>query len=274
MARGSLFRIAGVGVALAWSGLGAADENAGWTEASMVTLTNGQVVHPDLSDPGLEGAITVRVARHLPRRLRRELRGKGRGSFDEFGGPISLLSSTFPSPPMTTRYDGRSRTVRLEPTLPMAPGQYTLTIQPEVMVPRHYWREGMEAYSLSFIVGNDFSPPEVRDSVPAPNQSEVPLHAAVIVTFNESLDAASVVHGSTVFVEDAGVDPPVPVAGLLMTKRDNFDLSFEPDAATGFPPSTRIRVRILGGGGTDAVRDRVGNALAQDFVLEFDTKAE
>jgi hypothetical protein len=75
-----------------------------------------------------------------------------------------------------------------------------------------------------------------------------------------------VIYGQTVFIEDGGVNPPVPVNGTLALKRDGFDMVFTPDPCVGFPPATTIVVRLLGVGGGNItwIKDRVGNGMAGD----------
>ena len=62
---------------------------------------------------------------------------------------------------------------------------------------------------------------------PVPNQKEVAKTSQIIVTFNESLTPATVTT-ATFTVVDGGTNPPTPIAGTLVTSRDDFDIVFTP----------------------------------------------
>ena len=276
MARGSrVLGVAGFLVAIVggWPGEGV---GAAWADdppfVLAVTPTNGQAVLPDLSDPGLDGAVTLRV-RLGRRQIRRLRRGVPADSYDDFRNPLSLLDGSFRHVGYGWDYDPRLQSLVLRPDLPMPDGQYTVTLDLGALWSRHGRRAPWGILRTSFTVGSDVHPPRVRDVSPAPNQFEVPLSAPASIVFNESIDPYTVVSGRTVFVEEVGADPPVPEDGTLVLRDDGFIVEFRPDAVAGWPPSSAIRVRLLGAGHAECVRDRVGNPLPEDYVLEFDTKA-
>jgi hypothetical protein len=103
--------------------LGAGSATARVHQVEWAAPANGQAVSPDLSDDGLQGEIRVHLK--IPPRLRRLLK---RG--DGFDGPraVTLLRQDFAAVPFEVRYRRRSRILAILPDLPLAGGQYTLTL--------------------------------------------------------------------------------------------------------------------------------------------------
>jgi hypothetical protein len=124
----------------------------------------------------------------------------------------------------------------------------------------------VEDFRTSFTVGPDVFPPRMGETVPAANQSDAPLFEPIRVVFDESLDPATCVLGTTVLVEDVSRDPPVPVEGTLVLRGDGFVLEFHPDPCFGLPPGSTVRVRLA-----PQVADRKGNAF-EGAEFSFATK--
>jgi len=231
-----------------------------------VLPANGQVVLPDLSDEGLDGAISVQV--RVPLARRRHLRyqyGMERTS------AVSLLRHDFAAVPHEVRYRPGAGFLTVAPGLPLADGQYTLALESRLL-----GKPGPldVDFRTSFTVGPDVYPPRILSTEPAANQAVVPPFARIRVAFNESLDPATLVLGETVLVEDVGVDPPRPIGGVVVLRGDDFVLEFVPDPCIGYPPATTVRLRVLGGSHEAAVRDVVGNALEDDLLLGFATAGD
>jgi hypothetical protein len=251
--------------------LGAGSATARLHEVEGAAPFNGQVVRPDLSDEGLDGAVRVNV--RIPARFRRGLRDPS-GQWDGNGPAVSLLDQGFRSVLESARYRSRTRELVIHPTLPLPEGQYTLTLWKGLLGKPGILDGLIGDFRTSFTVGPDVYPPVIQLTEPAANQTEVPRFTPVVVSFNESLDPASVVLGKTVFVEDAGAEPPRPVEGTLLLREGGFDLVFAPDPCFGLPPGTAVRVRLLGAGNGQAVADRKGNALPWDYSFGFRTAGE
>ncbi|HEU4394309.1 MAG TPA: Ig-like domain-containing protein, partial [Planctomycetota bacterium] len=166
-------------------GSGALGAGAPMPEAGLPA--NGDEVSPDLSDPGLEGAIRIRIP-VPPGRVRWLLRP--RNQFDQTGPAVQLFDREFARVPADAAYRRRDRMLTVRPGLPLPPGQYTLTLDRSLLVRRRHLDDdgGIEDFRISFTVGPDLHAPVVRDSSPAANQSRVPPFTPVRVVFNESLD--------------------------------------------------------------------------------------
>jgi len=259
-------------VLLAAALLFGAQRAVGYRAPSAVLPMNGDEVSPDLSDPGLEGAIRVHV--RVPRGRVKHL-VEEQNQLHSLGPALRLVDHRFAAVPAEADYRRRDRLLTIRPESALPPAQYTLEIDPTLLVSRRRRTvEHLETFRTSFTVGPDVYGPVLRDLSPAPNQSEVPRFAAVSAVFNESLDPATCVLGRSVLVEDVGKDPPVAVTGTLTLAGNGFVLEFVPDPCSGHPPSTRIRIRLAGGGDPDAVRDRAGNRLEAALSFEFDTKGD
>ncbi len=239
-----------------------------------LTPTNGQEVLPDLSDPGLDGVVTILLRHRLRPWQRRLLRRGSRGSFNGSGEPVSLLTHDLTRAPAAIVLSPETRSLILVPERPLSEAQYTLTIDRRLLWPSRRLQEWHRDIRTSFTVGPDVHPPRVREVTPAPNQMEVPPFTPVSIVFNESMDPKAVILGRSVFVEYAGLGPPLPVEGTLTLGDDGFLVQFTPDPCVGLPPATRIRIRLFGAGNAEAVADRVGNALEEDYAFEFWTKGE
>jgi hypothetical protein len=227
-----------------------------------VTPTNGQETLANMSDPEVGGRLTMKFT-GLPMASSMI---DNTNAFNGLTPNVQILDQSFSRVPGTPSVDKSSRAFTFTPqggVLP--PAQYTVTVSKFVSSSGgKLLNNGVEDYSASWTVGPDVYPPVIRNTSPAANQSEVPIYTPIVITFNESLDPASVVLGQTVFVEDGGVNPVQPVNGTLALKRDGFDMVFTPDPCVGMPPSTTVVVRLLATGSVSFIRDKIGNGLVGD----------
>jgi len=243
-----------------------------------MTPTNGQETLTDLSDPGLGGKVSARFST-TPRT----------GSIIDLTNPfngltpdVQILDQTFARVPGQPSLDPLTQTFSFAPAgNVLGNAQYTLTLTRFVNTTSgSRLNEGVEDFSSSWTVGADIYPPVIRNTTPAVNQNEVPLLQDVVITFNESLDASTVVLGQTFFIEDGGTNPPTPLLGTLSLKRDGFDVRFRPDPCVGMPSATTVVVRMLAQAPANGsyFKDRVGNGLVQQGAtgqvqFQFNTKS-
>ena len=241
-----------------------------------VTPTNGQETLANLSDPDLNGRLTLTLS-GVPTASSII---DPQNAVNLLTPNVQILDQSFARVRGTPAVDAATRTVTFTPaggSLPAA--QYTVTMSKFVTgTGGQLLNSGLEDFSSSWTVGPDVYPPVVRNVSPANNQSDVPLFTPIVVTFNESINPASVVLGQTVFVQDGGTNPPTQLSGTLLLKRNGFDLVFQPDPCVGLPPSTTVVLRMLGANNVSFIRDLVGNALVGDpnnsneVQLQFNTK--
>lgn len=104
----------------------------------------------------------------------------------------------------------------------------------------------------------DITPPLVRFVVPAEGETSVPRNAAVIVRFDEALQASSVAP-DFISVTCAEVEQPL----VTQLSEDQSIVSVRPES--DLPASTTCVLDIAG------VRDAAGNPLAAPFSSSFDT---
>jgi hypothetical protein len=240
-----------------------------------VTPTNGQETLTDLSDPELNGKLTVQFS-EIPDA---STMINPENAFNGLTPNVQVLNQGFVRVAGTPSVDKQSRSFTFTPAGGiLTPQQYTLTVSKFVGTRSgKLLNAGLEDFSASWTVGPDVYSPVIRNTSPAANQQDTPLFTPIVITFNESLDPASVVLGQTVFIQDGGTNPPTQLNGTLLLKRDGFDVVFIPDPCAGLPPSTTVVVRLLTPTNTSFVRDRVGNALVGDpatneVQFQFNTK--
>ncbi len=229
------------------------------------TPTNGQETTTLLSDPELNGRLTVRFS--TPPRERSFI--DRANAFNGLTPNVQILDHNFARVQGTPNVDPLTREFTFVPAgASLTVGQYTVTVSKFAQsVDGQTLNAGTKDFSSSWTVGPDIYPPVVRNTSPAQGQNDVAPFTPTVVTFNESLDPSSVVLGQTVFVLDGGTNPPANINGTLQLERDGFDLVFYPDQCVGYPPSTTVVVRMLGLGNISAIKDRVGNSLASGTNL-------
>jgi hypothetical protein len=243
-----------------------------------VTPTNGQETLKDMSDPELNGQLTLQFTT-VPKAASMI---DPTNSFNQLTPYVQILDQAFARVAGTPNIDKQTRTFTFTPAGgQLNNGQYTVTVSKFVTASDgSLLNSGVEDFSASWTVGADIYPPVVRNTTPAPNQTNTPLFNPIVITFNESIDPTSVVLGQTVYVQDGGTNPPTQINGTLFLKRNGFDMVFLPDPCQGLPPSTTVVVRLLGAGNTSFIRDRVSppNGLVGDpansyeYSFQFNTK--
>ncbi len=111
----------------------------------------------------------------------------------------------------------------------------------------------------------DDQPPTVLSSAPAPGATGVPPGSAVLVTFSEDLDPASITPGSFQLLDANGSEVTASRAYDPLTR--TASLVPATDLAWGATYTARVR------GGAAGVTDEAGNPLAADWNATFTTKA-
>ena len=115
-------------------------------------------------------------------------------------------------------------------------------------------------------VAVDTTPPTVGDVTPQDAATDVALGAGVEATFSKQMDA-STIDGTTFTLTGQG--DPTPVAATVGYDAATNRATLTPDAELA--PSTTYTATLKGGAG--GVKDRAGNALAQEKVWSFSTVA-
>jgi hypothetical protein len=244
--------------------------------------TNGQEVLSTLADAGEEqdaGKITLTFSERVdPISIL-----DANNAFNGLTSDVNILNSAFQRVPGTPSITGpRGNILEFVPAGGVLPnGQYTVTVSRDVKsFDGSQLNLGVRDYHAAFTVGADTYNPVIRNTFPAPAQKDVAKTSPVIVTFNESLNAATVNSG-TFTVVDGGVNPPAPIAGVVTLSPDGFDMIFTPDPANPMPPNATIVVTITGGlaGVTDAIGnpfdgDITSPASYDNYVFQFETVKE
>jgi len=111
----------------------------------------------------------------------------------------------------------------------------------------------------------DETPPEVVPAAinPVHHANGVSLRPAIILTFDEDIDAASVVMGGNFSLNHGA-------KGRLSFPEDGRSIIFTP--TSDLDPNRKYRVEVLGG--TAGIKDLSGNALAADFEWTFTTRSD
>ncbi len=243
------------------------------------TPTNNQECNNDLSDPGLEGVITLNASVPLdPNAILDPT-----NAYNGLTSDLNILDSGFErvrGTPIITGDNGNVLTFLPQGGV-LANGQYTVTVSRDVKALNgQLLNLGQFDYRTSFTVGQDIYKPKIRTTYPAPNQKDVDKTSDVIIIFNESLSPASVTT-NTVTVMNGSANPPVPVNGTIKTARDNFEIIFTPDPANPMPANATIVVTVYGG--ANGVADVLGNTYEApdptapgypNYVFQFDTVKE
>lgn len=239
-----------------------------------VLPTNHQEVETDLSD--VDGVITVRFSERLAKGTVLDDNNR----FNKLSSDVNILDSAFARVPGEPTITGdRKNVLTFVPSGGVLPnGQYTVTVTRDVT---NYaggrLNNGLYDFHSAFTVGPDTYSPVIRNTYPAPNQTEVAKDSTVSVVFNESLNPATVTN-ATFTVVDGGTNPPTPINGTVKVVRDNFEVVFTPDPTSPMPPNTTIVVTILGG--ASGVTDQVGNPFEGDpatpgsYQFQFSTVTE
>jgi hypothetical protein len=271
-----LFPMAGLLAACGGGGGSGGGDDGGQFIVLAVTPTNSQETLEDMSDPELDGKLTIKFSSAPTKESILDPTNSVNGCTPY----VQILNQAFARVQGQPSLDRQGRQFTFTPNGgKLDKAQYTVTLSKFVKTGAgSLLNAGLEDFSASWTVGPDSYNPVVRNTTPASNQNDAPLFNPIVITFNESLDSSSVVLGQTVFVQDGGTNPPTQLSGTLGLRRNGFDLVFVPDPCVGLPPSTTVVVRMLGAGNTTFIRDLVGNPLVGDpannneLVLQFNTK--
>ena len=117
------------------------------------------------------------------------------------------------------------------------------------------------AKTLDLTVAPDLVPPQVTGASLIDNASDVPVNAAITVTFSEALASATVSGSSVVMTATASGQP---VAGIVTLAPDRRSITFTP--ATPFSTGQSYQLNIGTG-----MTDDAGNLLPAHYLLRFTT---
>lgn len=154
------------------------------------------------------------------------------------------------------------RELRLVPEKALLPGvTYTISVAAGVQAVTDVSGNVLTAgQTRTFTVGTDATAPRRVASLPTSDAVRVSISVAPQVTFDETIDAASLGSASVTLSHATGaVAGAVTLAGAVVT--------FTP--TTLLAPATRYELKITGG--PDGLRDLAGNPLAADVRLAFTT---
>ena len=241
----------------------------------MQTLpTNRQEVANDLGDPGLEGVIRVFFSEQLMRASVID----DTNTYNHLTSDVNILDSGMERVEGLSLLSPDRMSLVFTPAGDLPNGQYTITVTRDVMnFQGGRLNNGQSDHRSSFTAGTDIYAPVIRNTFPAPNQKDIAKDSQVIITFNESLNPATV-SNTTVTVVDGSANPPVPVNGTLTVIHEEFEAVFTPDPASPMPPNATIVVTVTGGSG--GVTDAIGNPFEGDpatpgtYQFQFETVKE
>jgi hypothetical protein len=250
---------------------------------TLYTPTLNQEVLSDLSDPGLNGRITVRFS--SPPRKRDII--DNQNPFNRLTTKVEFFDSTFQRLPGEPRVRKNVFTfvpfIETQPVLPI--GQYTLNVKRSVRNNRgRLLNNGVADFTTTFSVGTDVHNPVLRRLSPVHRQTAIGLGQKIRATFNEPIDLSSLI--ATILVQDGTTNPPTAIPGAggtgISIERNGFDVVFTPDPCFGYPPKTLITFQMQGendpGYGTatpgqpsntSPVTDVFGNGFRLDSGLQW-----
>jgi hypothetical protein len=216
---------------------------------TLVTPTTNQEILSDFSDPGLNGGITVRFSAPL---RRGDFISRGNG-INSLTPAVEFLNSQFQRLPGEPQVHGN--TFKFDPTTSanggaLPDGQYTLNIKSSVRSIRgKLLNQGLKDFTTCFSVGVDKWAPVLRSISPLRNQQNIGLNQKIVMSFNEPINAATLI--TTITVNDVSTNPPTPILGPLggtgvTTDRGGFDVVFTPDPCFGYPPKSTIEITVQG----------------------------
>ncbi len=242
---------------------------------TLVTPTLNQEVLGDLSDPGVNGVVTV----HFSSPVRKRDVIDNQNTFNRLTSRVEFFDSTFARLPGTPRVRRsrlifNPRTAQNGGVLPQ--GQYTLNLRRSLRNRRgRLLNFGLRDFTTTFAVGTDVYRPVLRKISPINGQTNIGLGQRIIAQFNEPIDVSSVI--SSIQVQDASTNPPTPIPGAgggsgVTLDRRGFDVVFTPDPCFGYPPQTTIQFLMQGedaAGVASPVTDVFGNAFIRDAGLQW-----
>jgi methionine-rich copper-binding protein CopC len=168
-------------------------------------------------------------------------------------------------------YDAAARAATLTPASLLSPSTtYTATAVGGAADPRLKDLAGNaliapSSWSFTTVVA-DTTAPSVTAIAPAANAVDVPAGAAVVVTFNEPMDAASVNANSIQLRQTVS---GTAVAATVTYAAATQSATLTPTSALA--PATAYTLSVRGGSDAPQVRDAAGNVLASTFSSSFTT---
>jgi hypothetical protein len=117
-------------------------------------------------------------------------------------------------------------------------------------------KAGYTGYAESTVIV-DTLPPTVATVSPAAGAQNAPVNAAIVITFNEPLNAASVIAGSIVLSSSFG-----PVPGALTVSADKRSLTFKPAVQLGYNRTYTVLLKA-------GIQDVSGTATTADYSYTF-----
>ena len=193
--------------------------------------------------------------------------------FDQRMDPATVTSalSISPSVAVNLSWEEIGRTLRIKPAaqLPFNT-QFTVTIDTTA---KNYLGVGLDldgdsldgdVYSFSFTtVAQDTVPPVIVDLYPRDSDASVPLTAQFMVTFTESIDAASL-PGSFSLVTSGGV--PFTLTGITYTREDDISVVRFRTTSELFA-NTQFTLTV-----NPTITDLAGNPVPQGRTVSFRTE--
>jgi YVTN family beta-propeller protein len=168
-------------------------------------------------------------------------------------------------------YNAATRVATLTPATLLSPSTtYTATAVGGAADPRLKDLAGNaliapSSWSFTTVVA-DTTAPSVTAIAPAANAVDVPAGAAVVVTFNEPMDAASVNANSIQLRQTVS---GTAVAATVTYAAATQSATLTPTSALA--PATAYTLSVRGGSDAPQVRDAAGNVLASTFSSSFTT---
>ncbi|MFZ1947697.1 MAG: Ig-like domain-containing protein, partial [bacterium] len=118
--------------------------------------------------------------------------------------------------------------------------------------------------AVANIIGNiDAAGPEVVSTVPDSSATDVPIDAAVLISFSEGLNTETL-QGNFSLTDTT---TQAFISGNAAFLKDDSLIAFMPMGELGFSSTYRLRIET-------GLEDRFGNHLAEDFVMLFTTEPE
>ncbi len=242
---------------------------------TLVTPTLNQETTADLSDPGLNGLVTVRFSSPVNKRDVID----NQNTFNRLTSKVEVYDSSFNRLPGTPTVRGDRIFFNPRDAANgglLAQGQYTLNLKRSLRNSSgRLLNNGLRDFTTTWSVGTDVYNPVLRKISPIDGQVNIGLQQRVVATFNEPIDPSTVI--SSITVQDASTNPPTPIPGAgggtgVTLERNGFDVVFTPDPCFGYPPRTTIQFLMQGVdqlGTASPVADVFGNPFRRDAGLQW-----
>ena len=179
-------------------------------------------------------------------------------------GTVQLRDATSTLVTATVTYDGANHAAVLQPTFPLAGSStYTVSVASGVTGVSDLAGNRLAATFASSFTTVDTTPPVVNSVSPTVSASNVALNASVTVTFNESMQPASINSSSFQLIDPINQVVPATVTYDAGTRT----ATLQPNAALATSATYTARLNA----GSTGVTDLAGNPLVSPFVWTFST---